>query len=177
MKKNVIKYLEFSCSRFPGKTAVIDEAESLTYAELLRRSRIIGSAIARRSQPRSPVPVLMDKSAVALSAFLGIAYADCFYVLLNPELPAARLEQIREVLDAQWVITDDAHRETALALFPADRVLTADALLSEEEDAGLLARPSRTSIPLWQWAVRWSLCPGGCSPCPQSCWTFCASTK
>ena len=140
MKKNVIKYLEFSCSRFPGKTAVIDEAESLTYAELLRRSRIIGSAIARRSQPRSPVPVLMDKSAVALSAFLGIAYADCFYVLLNPELPAARLEQIREVLDAQWVITDGAHRETALALFPADRVLTADALLSEEEDAGLLAR-------------------------------------
>ena len=84
MKKNVIKYLEFSCSRFPGKTAVIDEAESLTYAELLRRSRIIGSAIARRSQPRSPVPVLMDKSAVALAAFLGIAYADCFYVLLNP---------------------------------------------------------------------------------------------
>ena len=107
MKKNVIKYLEFSCSRFPGKTAVIDEAESLTYAELLRRSRIIGSAIARRSQPRSPVPVLMDKSAVALSAFLGIAYADCFYVLLNPELPAARLEQIERDFKGRTAIVVD----------------------------------------------------------------------
>ena len=138
MMKSVTEYLELSAGRFPHKTAVADEKESLTYESLLRYSRQIGSGIARRSPVRRPVPVLMEKSARTLAAFLGIAYADCFYVLLNPELPAARLEQVKAVLGADWVITDEANRPLAESLFPAERLLTIESLSEEEEDTALL---------------------------------------
>ena len=111
--KNVLEYLEASASRHPEKTAVIDEYGQLSYEALLCRSRRIGSALAERTPARRPVPVLMDKSADTLCAFFGIAYAGCFYVLLNPELPQARLEQVLAVLGADWLVTDEAHLELA----------------------------------------------------------------
>lgn len=132
--RNVLEYLEASAARAPEKTAVIDESGALSYCELLSRSRRIGSALAGRSAPRRPVPVLMDKSAAALSAFFGIVYAGCFYVLLNPELPQARLEQVLTVLGPDWLVTDEAHRQLAAALFPAEQTLQVEDLLSQEAE-------------------------------------------
>ena len=132
--KNVLEYLEASASRRPEKTAVIDERGQLSYEALLSRSRRMGSALAERTSARRPVPVLMDKSADTLCAFFGIAYAGCFYVLLNPELPQARLEQVLAVLGADWLVTDEAHLALAETLFPAQQVLRVEELAQHEVD-------------------------------------------
>lgn len=138
--KCVLEYLETSAARFPAKAAVIDEAGSLSYQELLQASQRIGSALALHSPARRPVPVLMEKSARTLCTFLGAAYAGCFYVLLNPELPHPRLCQVLEVLGAEWLVTDERHRPLAEALFPAEGILTAEALARQPADLPLLAR-------------------------------------
>lgn len=132
--RSILDYLEVSASRNPSKTAVIDEHGALSYEELLQYSRRIGSALAEHIAPRRPVPILMDKSAGALCSFLGSAYAGCFYVLLNPELPQARLQQVLEVLQADRVVTDGAHLALAEALFPGERVLLVDELKGHEAD-------------------------------------------
>ena len=140
MKRSVLEYLRRSAARLPEKTAVIDEKESMTYRELLGYSLRIGSEVASRAPSGAPVPVLMEKSAKTLSAFLGIAQAGCFYVLMSPELPRSRLEQIQSVLDAQWVITDEAHRALAEELFAPERVLLVETLLEADVDEALLSR-------------------------------------
>ncbi|MCD7753079.1 MAG: amino acid adenylation domain-containing protein [Clostridiales bacterium] len=137
--KNVLEYLERSAAREPEKTAVTDEGESLSYAALLRESRRVGTALARRCVPGSPVPVLMDKSVNALCAFLGAAWAGCFYVPLNPELPAPRLRQVLEVLEADWVITDEAGKALAGELVQAEHIVSVEPLRQGEEDEPLLS--------------------------------------
>lgn len=138
MKKSVLEYLRRSTERTPDKIAVIDEQERMSYAQLTQASRCIGTALARRSPARCPVPVLMEKSAKTLAAFLGIAAADCFYVLMSPELPETRLSQVQSVLEARWIITDEPHRAMAERLFAPEQVLLIDDLLGTEADDNLL---------------------------------------
>lgn len=138
MKRNVLEYLEYNAVCFSEKTAVIDENKSYTYAELLSLSRRIGSAVAEKSDIRTPIAVLLEKSADALGAFLGIVQAGCFYVTFNPDLPKNRLAQIQSVLQAEYIITDENHRELAESLTEKDRILMLEELTASEENLPLL---------------------------------------
>ena len=137
---NVLEYLEYDALHFPGKTAVTDERKSLCYREVHAFSRRIGTAIARKTEMRRPVAVLMEKNADTLCTFFGIVQAGCFYVLLNPQLPRQRLAQILSVLQAQLLVTDPDHKDLAHDLLPPDRgeVLLFGDLLAAEEDTALL---------------------------------------
>lgn len=106
---NVLEYLEHAAKRSPSKTAVQDPDKSCTYAELLQSAQAVGSAVCGLVPPRSPVIVFTEKSVDALTAFMGIVYAGCFYVMVNPEHPASRIAQILSVTDARLVLTDEAH--------------------------------------------------------------------
>ncbi|WP_024294535.1 amino acid adenylation domain-containing protein [Lacrimispora indolis] len=103
--RNVLEYLEHSASLYPEKIAAEDQITCCSYQELLSNAKRIGSFLADFELPGSPVAVFMDKSVEALTAFMGIVYAGCFYVLINPEQPAARIRQILKVLKAGSVIT------------------------------------------------------------------------
>ena len=155
---NILDFLERTEERFRYKTAVEDEKLSLTFHELGVMARRIGSAVSRRVEPGNPVPVLMEKSPITLAVMLGIAYAGCFYVPVNPENPAERQKKILEVLKAPIIITDgdaddaadaegrkhaaDANRKKSSAAgahkgfwIPGRaEVFTAEELLSEDAD-------------------------------------------
>ena len=103
--KNVLEYLEHSASLCPEKIAAEDQEKSCSYRELLSNARQIGSFLADFEPPGSPVVVFMDKSVEALTAFMGIIYAGCFYVLISPGQPAARLRQILKVLNPGSAVT------------------------------------------------------------------------
>ncbi len=103
--KNVLEYLEHSASLHPEKIAAEDQEKSCSYRELLSNARQIGSFLSDFEPPGSPVVVFMDKNVEALTAFMGIVYAGCFYVLINPGQPAARLRQILKVLNPGSAVT------------------------------------------------------------------------
>lgn len=142
---NILDFLEQTEERFRYKTAVEDEKLSLTYHELGVMARRIGSAVSRRVEPGNPVPVLMEKSPITLAVMLGIVYAGCFYVPVNPENPPERQKKILEVLEPSIVITDGGRgdAENTKTMSGADsvrnsdvraEVLTAENLLSEDAD-------------------------------------------
>lgn len=106
VKSNILDHLERTERRFGDKTAVEDEKSSLTYRELVTAAKRIGTGIARRVPPESPVPILMEKSPLTLAAMLGAVYAGCFYVPVNPGNPPQRLERILGVLDPGIVVTE-----------------------------------------------------------------------
>ena len=121
--KTILEYLENSERKNSKKVAVIDENGKYTYKELVENSKKIGTAILEKFERKNPVPVLMEKGRVTLSTFFGAAYAGCFYVLLNPDLPKVRLEHIINVLEAKNIITDKEHLETAKELISEKDIL------------------------------------------------------
>lgn len=134
MKRNVLEYLEQTATVYPKKTAATDEFGTITYSELLRHSKSIGTALANKTECGHPVAVIAEKSIATLSVFFGIAYANCFYSLINPELPRYRIEQIQSVLNAGYIVTDKAHRSIAAGLTAEENILDMDELALNEID-------------------------------------------
>jgi len=110
MAINVLEFLEATARRSPDKTACADEHEEYSYSELEARARRIGTALTGRTQVRMPVPVFMDKGCEALSVFMGTVYAGCFYVMLDPSQPPARIDTILDTLKPQVIVTDEKTR-------------------------------------------------------------------
>ena len=95
--KNVLEYLEQSAKMYPDKIAVKDTACSYTYEQLQNKAKCIGVCLAKQTTPRHPVCVFADKSADTLAVFFGIVYAGCFYTLVDPSFPEARIQSLRSV--------------------------------------------------------------------------------
>lgn len=131
--KTILEYLEASAANYPDKTAVIDEHGSMTYRQWMDAALKIGSALCvfEESGEGRPIPVLMEKGIPALQTFFGIVYAGSFYVLLNPELPQARLKEIVRILDTDLLITDEEHRGLAKEL-GSGRILLLEELLKKD---------------------------------------------
>ncbi|RKD33571.1 amino acid adenylation domain-containing protein [Lacrimispora algidixylanolytica] len=102
--KNILEYLEHSATTHPDKIAVLDPEKSATYEELLDNARRIGSFLSEQEVPHSPVAVFMDKSVEALTAFMGIVSAGCFYISINMDQPPTRIRQILETSNAGSII-------------------------------------------------------------------------
>lgn len=103
--KNILEYLESSAKKYPNKIAVKDNVSSYSYIELLENSRHIGSGLLEYEIPKKPVIVFMNKSVEALSAFMGIVQAGCFYIFISPEQTEKRIQQILEITKAKCIIT------------------------------------------------------------------------
>ena len=105
---NILEYLERSANRYPDKIAFADKDKEITYQQLVERSKSIGTALANRFSPKSPIPVFMEKGVDTIALFFGIVYAGCFYVMLDTKQPKTRLEHILETLETNTIISSEA---------------------------------------------------------------------
>lgn len=88
----VSAFLE-TAARQPEAVAVVDEANELTYAQLLRYAR--GLAVLLDEQgvaPGDPVAVTGQRGAAVVATMLGAGLLGAAYVPLDPEYPRRRLE-------------------------------------------------------------------------------------
>lgn len=106
MQTNVLEYLEQTVQRVPDKIAFSDGTASLTFAQLSHNAKAIGSALHADGLSGEPVVVFMEKSPAAVNAFFGVLYAGCYYVCLDVEMPAFRIEMIFSQLMPRAVICD-----------------------------------------------------------------------
>ena len=137
---NILEYLERSAQLFPEKPALVDERQSITFAQAMEDSRRVGSSLALSLAKGQPVAVYMEKSVENLCAFWGIVYAGGFYVSFNTQLPTSRLQQMQSVLQAPFVITDEEHRAALEEVFPPHRILLYQDLVKSAVDRALLAQ-------------------------------------
>ncbi len=139
---NVIDYLEKSAVNFENKTAVIEEDKKISYVELNKYSKMVGSYFATRNIFKEPIIIFMDKGIDTLISFFGVIYSGCFYTLINSELPEVRINQIKNTIGSKYVITDDEHIELANKYFNDLEVLNIKDLKNNDldEDAIAIAR-------------------------------------
>ena len=144
--KNVLEYLEKSAERFPEKVAFSDESSEMTYRELLLKAQAVGSVLLRKSIERSPVAVLLDKTAESLAALMGVVYSGCFYTVLDAEMPAARMNAILKDLAPAAVLTERNHEEQLKQTNFRGSVLLLEDMLAEQPDREALLRVRAKSI-------------------------------
>ncbi len=101
---NILEYLERTAEKYPGRTAVEDDKEALTWKELEDLSRRIGTAAGKRIASGDPVVILAPKGPLTLAAMFGAVYGGGFYVNGDPALPPRRLKEIFRVLRPKLVL-------------------------------------------------------------------------
>ncbi len=114
---NVLDYLKETAKKHRNKIAVIEEDKTITYNDLNKYSKNVGTYYAKKGYFNKPVIIFMDKGIDTLISFFGTVYAGCFYCLVNPEFPKMRIDGIKETLQAEYVITDDANIKLAKEYF------------------------------------------------------------
>ncbi|MFQ6804773.1 MAG: AMP-binding protein [Lachnospiraceae bacterium] len=108
--KNILEYLENTERKYPYRLAADDGKICVTWSTLVALSRQMGTVIGRKVPSGSPVVILAEKSVITLTAMLGCVYAGGFYVMADPSLPAARLQEIfRQVQPELVVVEPSAH--------------------------------------------------------------------
>ena len=143
---NCLEYLERSAERFPEKTAFADENEKVTFSRLMEESMRIGSALKQFALRKDPVVILMDARHIPnLRATLGILYAGCFYIPLDPASPIERLTAIFSSLEPKLVIYDEKAENAREALADQYRFAAYDSLLDAEIDMEFLEKNRRES--------------------------------
>ena len=139
MMKNILEYLEGTALAVPEKLAFSDGKSDLSFGELHRASRAIGSALIKEGAKREAVIVYMDKHPNAMSAFFGVIYAGCFYACIDPKAPADRARAIIENLGAKIMIADARSYKKATELGMPTLLRFEDVAAAEIDVAALSA--------------------------------------
>ena len=109
MQKLAIEYLQNTKSRFPEKTAVVDEGQGITFIQLWTSSLSLAYWINTEFQiTNQPICVGLPKSIDAVIAILAIQMSGNIYVPLDIEAPRQRKNKILEVLGSDWVLEHSA---------------------------------------------------------------------
>ena len=138
MQNNILDYLNETVLKKPDKIAFSDGTNSLSFLEVYNQSRAIGSWLFKRGIYKKPVIVFMDKHPKAVTAFLGVITGGCFYIPVDLEMPAMRIELIIQNVNAKVMICDNNTTVTAAELnFSGEIVLYDDLCETIVEDESL----------------------------------------
>jgi len=107
MKTSIYNYFTETTQRFPGKTAVIEGDQLLTFGQLQQATYTLASELLQKDvEPGAVIAVLLKKSTRAVVADLAITGIACVYMNLDVKSPTARIGQILDVILPDLVITD-----------------------------------------------------------------------
>ncbi|MCR6483860.1 non-ribosomal peptide synthase/polyketide synthase [Amycolatopsis sp. OK19-0408] len=97
--------IEGHARRTPEATALLFEAETITYAELDARANGVASLLSGIPAGRI-VAIGLDRGPDLVAAILGVLKAGCGYTLLDPSFPAERRQLLAAQVDAPVVLDD-----------------------------------------------------------------------
>lgn len=146
MQTNILQYLEETVRRVPEKIAFGDDETVLSFQAFEERAKRVGTYLAQRGMYREPVIVYMKKSPDFLAAFFGVVYSGCFYIPIDDDMPARRMELILQNTKAKYMICDLHTRKMAEGLRFQGTLVSYDDCQSQEIDAKLLLQIRKKAL-------------------------------
>ena len=139
MRRNILSDLNRTAREKPDKLAFSDGVSGLTFSQLHRQSRGIGTFLHQRGIYRRPVVIFMEKSPQEVAAFFGVVAGGCFYVPIDAEMPSGRIQLILDNVRSPLVICDEHTLETARSfqLGGGEALLYADVSATEPDGEAL----------------------------------------
>lgn len=147
MQNHILEYLDETVRRVPDKLAFGGgtDKDGMTFAQVDKASRAIGSFLAGRGLFKAPVVVFMNRHPSAVAAFLGVLQGGCYYVPIDEEMPRSRIDLILENLHPQGILCDESTLDTARTFdFAGELWLYKELAQTPVEDMALAAVRART---------------------------------
>ncbi|OSC76786.1 non-ribosomal peptide synthetase [Streptomyces sp. BF-3] len=118
--RSVTEAFEAQVATRPTATALIDEDEELSYAELnARANRMAHWLLERGAGPERFVAVKLPRSAGLLVALLAVLKTGAAYVPVDPTLPADRIAYQLQDADPVLILTEQEAAGAELDAYPA----------------------------------------------------------
>lgn len=138
MQNNVLDYLNEIVKTKAEKTAFANESVAMTFGQVYGQSRAIGTYLHRKGIYRKPVVVFMRKHPKEVTAFFGVITAGNFYVPIDEEMPAVRIQLILDNVQPSLIICDgETIGLTADFQFQGEAVLYDEICGGATDDAAL----------------------------------------
>lgn len=140
MQNNVLDYLKNIVTVKPDKLAFANETEGLTFRQVYEQSRSVGSYLASKNIYRKPVVVFMNKHPKEVTAFFGVITAGDFYVPIDEEMPAGRIQLILDNVQSPLILCDEETKEVAKQFNFEGEIVTYDEICHTAIDEEALNR-------------------------------------
>ncbi|KAL4870096.1 hypothetical protein BDV12DRAFT_195701 [Aspergillus spectabilis] len=116
--------------RFPDKEAICSWDGSLTYAQIDQYSTYVALSLKELGVKLHDVlPVCFEKSRWTIVAVLGVMKSGATFVLMDPTLPLARLQNIAQQVGAKMMLSSRKQHDLSTSIMPESKPLVV------EEDA------------------------------------------
>lgn len=113
MQNHVLDYLNDIVTKKPDKLAFANDVEGMTFQQIYDQSRAVGTYLYQKGVYHKPVVVFMNKHPKEVTAFFGVITAGDFYVPIDEEMPAGRIQLILDNVQAPVIICDEKTKEIA----------------------------------------------------------------
>lgn len=163
MQTSVLNWLDNTASAYADKVMFTDSNSTITFAEFNKLTKSVGSFLASKTNPNSPVVVMSGRHIYTPACYLGATRAGCFYAPMDATMPVSRLNQILGVIKSDNMIVDREHLEIAKSLdfngnvyvmediidFPVDNILLDKAVsnLNETSPLYVIFTSGSTGVP------------------------------
>ena len=129
MPRIITDFLDEAVKEVPEKVAFVEEKRSITYKQLQQEAHKIAMPVINAKIRKKPVAIYLDKSISCISAMLAVAYSGNFYSVIDTQMPVERINKIFEVLEPEFVITDQKHCKKAETFFQKEKILVVEELM------------------------------------------------
>ena len=113
MQNHVLDYLNDIVTKKPDKLAFANDVEGMTFQQVYDQSRAVGTYLHNKGVYHKPVVVFMNKHPKEVTAFFGVITAGDFYVPIDEEMPAGRIQLILDNVQAPVIICDEKTKPIA----------------------------------------------------------------
>jgi len=115
-EQSISERFEGQVRKYPRHIAVQTSHARLNYKDLNALANRLARTLLRSFRDNEPVAILVDHDAPAIIAILAALKASKIFFLLDPALPAARIEQILSDSGSNSIVTNDQFFPTACNL-------------------------------------------------------------
>ena len=98
--KTILQYLEKNALKFPDKTLFSDIENSISYPEFIDKCKKTASGLkpALNGKRNMPIAVFDNRNIGTLTGMFSVLYSGNYYVVLDSNSPAERLQKILDVI-------------------------------------------------------------------------------
>ena len=113
---NILYLFEKTERQYPDKTAIADKTVTYTFCQLKEKAQQIAFLIKNSGVENKPIGVFGDRDADSVVMFFAVLYSGNFYIPLDANNPAAKLNSIIRDADVQVIVGRNKNRELVTQL-------------------------------------------------------------
>ena len=149
---SAVKLLDRAAEKYKDKTAISDEWGEISFLELQKKGKAVGTALAKSTPDGympAPVMVYLKKSISCIVCFMGAMYSANPYVPTAYDMPANRIQKIVDSLQGRGHIITDAQGMETLKTMDIPETMSVhiyEEIVNTETDEALIEKTLSSSI-------------------------------